>query len=117
MALGTLESRRDWGYAKETVAGIRAITEAPAPDDFVLATGATHSVADFCRAAFETVRLDYRDFVRHDPRYVRPIDISETCGNASKARRELGWAPRTSFEDLVRLMVEAELESLSDEVA
>lgn len=112
LRLGTLEPRRDWGYAVDTVAGIRAITEGPRPDDYVLATGVTRSVGDFCEAAFRAVGLDYREFVVLDPEYQRPIDISETRGDASKAARELGWRAKTSFEELVRLMVDAELAAL-----
>ncbi len=107
--LGTLTPRRDWGYAKDTVAGMRAIVNAAEPDDFVLATGETHSVRDFCAAAFGAVGLDYGKHVVLDPEYQRPVDITETRGDASKACRELGWKPTTSFEELVRIMVEAEL--------
>ena len=109
--LGTLSARRDWGYAVDTVSGIRAITEADQPDDFVIATGVSHSVEDFCRRAFEHVGLDYREFVVEDPRFIRPTDISETRGDASKARDRLGWVPATGFEQLVALMVDAELEA------
>ena len=79
------------------------------PDDFVLASGVSHSVGDFCKAAFAVVGLDFRRYVVLDAEYVRPIDISETRGDASKARRELGWVPKTGFDALVRLMVEAEV--------
>jgi GDPmannose 4,6-dehydratase len=107
--LGTLSSRRDWGYARDTVAGIRAILSADRPDDYVLATGQTHSVRDFCELAFQVVGLDYRKHVVLDDEYVRLVDISETRGDASKARAALGWSPKTSFPELVRIMVEAEL--------
>jgi GDPmannose 4,6-dehydratase len=110
--LGTLEPKRDWSYAPDIVDGMRRIVSAPKPDDFVLASGVTHSVGDFCRAAFAVVGLDYTRYVRLDPKYIRPIDISETRGDAGKARRELGWAPKTGFDELVRLMVEAELAAL-----
>jgi GDPmannose 4,6-dehydratase len=110
--LGTLEPKRDWSYAPDVVDGIRRIAAAPKPDDFILASGATHSVGDFCRAAFAVVGLDSGKYVHLDPKYVRPIDISETRGDASKARRELGWAPTTGFDALVRLMVDAELAAL-----
>lgn len=110
--LGTLAPKRDWSYAPDVVDGMRKIVSAPKPDDFVLASGATHSVGDFCDAAFAVVGLDPAKYVVLDPEYVRPLDISETRGDASKARRELGWAPKTSFPDLVRLMVEAELAAL-----
>jgi GDPmannose 4,6-dehydratase len=107
--LGTLEPKRDWSYAPDVVDGIRRIVSAPKADDFILASGVTHSVGDFCRAAFAVVGLDSGKYVHLDPKYVRPVDISETRGDASKARRELGWAPATGFDALVRLMVEAEL--------
>ena len=107
--LGTLEPRRDWGYALDTVEGMRAIVNAPLADDYVLATGQTHSVGDFCEAAFQVVGLDYRNYVVLDFEYARPVDITETRGDAGKALRELGWASRTSFRDLVRLMVDAEI--------
>lgn len=110
--LGTLTTRRDWGYAKDTVEGMRRIVAAEAPGDYVLATGVTHSVEDYCRLAFEVVGLDYRRHVVLDAEYARPVDITETCGDASKARRELGWSPSVTFEELVRLMVEAELAAL-----
>jgi len=110
--LGTLDPKRDWSYAVDTVAGIRKIVEADRGDDYVLASGVTHSVRDFCQAAFSHVGLDYRKFVVLDPAFVRPLDISETRGDASKARRELGWAPKTSFDELVKLMVNAELAAL-----
>ncbi len=107
--LGTLEPRRDWSYAPDIVDGMRRIVAAPKPDDFVLASGVAHSVGEFCEAAFGVVGLDFRKYVVLDSEYVRPIDISETRGDASKARRELGWAPTTGFDALARLMVEAEV--------
>jgi GDPmannose 4,6-dehydratase len=110
--LGTLTTRRDWGYAKDTVEGMRRIVAAEAADDYVLATGVTHSVEDYCRLAFEAVGRDYREHVVLDAEYARPVDITETRGDASKARRELGWSPSVTFEELVRLMVEAELAAL-----
>jgi len=110
--LGTLEPRRDWSYAPDMVDGIRRIVEAARGDDYVLASGTSRSVGDFCEAAFSRVGLDYRDHVVLDPRFRRPLDISETRGDASKARRELGWAPKTTFEELVRIMVDAERAAL-----
>ena len=110
--LGSLEPRRDWGYAVDTVRAIQAIANAPSPDDFVVATGFSHSVRDFCEAAFRVVGLDYTDHVVLDPAYARPIDISETRGDASKAKRELGWSPEVSFDQLVEIMVRAELDAL-----
>jgi GDPmannose 4,6-dehydratase len=94
--LGTLDPKRDWSYAVDTVAGIRKIVEADRGDDYVLASDVTHSVRDFCEAAFRIVGLYYRKHVVLDPEYVRLVDITETCGDASKARRE------RDAEDLVR---------------
>jgi len=110
--LGTLTPKRDWSYAPDIVDGIRRIASAPKPDDFILASGASHSVGDFCEAAFRVVGLDNGKHVVLDPEYVRPVDITETCGDASRARKELGWAPKTGFEELVRIMVDAELADL-----
>lgn len=110
--LGALTPRRDWGWAPDYVEGMRAILGAPAPDDYVLATGVTHSVGDFCEIAFGAVGLDYRAYVVIDPEYARPVDITETRGDAGKAARELGWTSRTTFEELVGRMVEAELAAL-----
>jgi GDPmannose 4,6-dehydratase len=110
--LGMLTPRRDWGWAPDYVEGMRAVLGAPAPDDYVLATGKTHSVGEFCELAFRTVGLDYRSHVVLDAEYVRPVDITETRGDAGKAARELGWRSRTTFEELVRRMVEAELAAL-----
>lgn len=107
--LGTLAPKRDWSFAPDIVDGVRRIVAAPKPDDFVLASGATHSVGDFCEAAFAVAGLDHVKYVVLDPEYVRPIDISETRGDASKARRELGWAPKVGFDALVKIMVDAEL--------
>ncbi len=110
--LGTLTPRRDWGWAPDYVDGMRALLGAARPDEYVLATGEAHSVGEFCELAFRAVGLDYRDHVVLDPRYVRPVDITETRGDAGKARRELGWEPRVRFPELVRRMVEAELARL-----
>jgi GDPmannose 4,6-dehydratase len=110
--LGTLAPRRDWSYAPDVVDGMRRIVSAPKPDDYVLASGVSHSVGDFCAAAFAAVGLDHAKAVVLDPEYVRPVDISETRGDASKARRELGWAPKVGFEALVKIMVDAELAAL-----
>jgi len=110
--LGTLTPRRDWSYAPDVVDGIRRIVAAPKPDDFVLASGVSHSVGDFCKAAFAVVGLDFAKHVVLDSEYARPIDIAETRGDASKARKELGWEPKTGFEELVKIMVNAELADL-----
>lgn len=112
LSLGTLTSRRDWGYAVDTVRGMRAIAEVDRPDEYVLATGESHSVEDFCRIAFAHVGLDWSDHVVVDPRLVRLTEIRETRGDASRAMNELGWRPSVSFDELVRIMVDAELREL-----
>jgi GDP-mannose 4,6-dehydratase len=110
LALGNLEAKRDWGYARDYVEAMWLMLQQPGPDDFVVATGETHSVREFCEAAFAQVGLDYRDFVVVDPQYFRPTEVDVLIGDAAKAREKLGWTPRTSFKELVRLMVEADME-------
>ena len=110
--LGTLTPKRDWSYSPDVVEGMRLIVSAAKPDDYILASGVSHSVGDFCEAAFRIVGLDYKKHVVLDPTYARPVDITETRGDASKARKELGWAPKTGFDELVRIMVDAELAEL-----
>ena len=107
--LGNLDAQRDWGYAPDYVRGIWAMLQQERPDDFVLATGRTHTVRHLCELAFGHVGLGYRDHVVSAGRYLRPAEVDLLVGDAAKARSALGWAPRTSFEDLVALMVEAEL--------
>ena len=110
LRLGNLDAKRDWGYAREYVAGMFEMLQQETPDDFVLATGETHTVEAFVEAAFSAVNLDWRDYVRIDPAFVRPAEVDLLLGDASKAKRTLGWQPRTTFEELVALMVEADLE-------
>jgi GDPmannose 4,6-dehydratase len=110
--LGTLDPKRDWSYAVDTITGMRKIVEADRGDDYVLASGVTHSVREFCEAAFRHVGLDYEEHVVLDPGFKRPLDISETRGDPSKARQELGWTPKTAFPELVTIMVDAELAAL-----
>jgi GDPmannose 4,6-dehydratase len=107
--LGNLEARRDWGYAPEYVEAMWLMLQQPEPDDFVIATGEMHSVRELVAAAFALVGLDWERHVHIDPRYFRPTEVDELCGDASKALRVLGWRPRTTFHDLVRLMLEADL--------
>jgi len=108
--LGNLEARRDWGYAKDFVEAMWLAVQSDTPDDFVVATGESHSVRELCEEAFGNLGLDYRDFVKLDPRYLRPSEVDHLEGDASKARKALGWAPRTSFKELIKLMVESDLE-------
>lgn len=109
--LGNLEALRDWGYAPEYVEAMWMILQHPEPDDFVIATGESHSVREFVAEAFACVDLDWHDYVRFDLRYVRPSEVDHLRGDPSKAQSELGWRPRTSFRGLVRRMVQADLEA------
>lgn len=109
LALGNLEAQRDWGYAKDYVVAMWQMLQQKEPDDYVIATGETHTVRDFCAVAFEHLGLDYRDFVVHDPKYLRPTEVDLLRGDASRARTKLGWAPTTTFVELVKLMVDADL--------
>src|SRR5262245_1280801 len=113
LALGNLEAKRDWGYARDYVEAMWLMLQQPEPDDYVVATGVTHSVREFCELAFGHLGLDYRDFVVVDPMYFRPTEVDLLIGDATKARQKLGWTARTGFPDLVRLMVDADLTLLS----
>ena len=108
--LGNLDARRDWGYAKDYVEAMWLMVQQPQGDDYVVATGVSHTVRELCELAFGHVGLDHRDFVDIDPRYYRPTEVDFLLGDPSKAKRQLGWEPRTSFEELVKLMMEADLE-------
>jgi GDPmannose 4,6-dehydratase len=107
--LGNLDAKRDWGYAPEYVEGMWRMLQQPEPDDYVMATNETHTVREFVEAAFGHADLDWRDFVKHDPRYERPAEVDLLIGNASKARKKLGWEPKVRFHELVQIMVEADL--------
>ena len=111
LRLGNLDARRDWGYAPEYVEAMWRMLQAPAPGDYVVGTGKHHSVGEFVRVAFEHVGLDPDDFVRADPALMRPAEVDALLADPGKVRRELGWEARTPFEDLVRIMVEADLEA------
>jgi len=108
--LGNLEARRDWGYAKEYVEVMWRMLQQETPDDYVVATNETHSVREFCVEAFSLLGLDWERHVRHDARYERPAEVDLLIGDPAKARERLGWEPRVRFKELVRLMVEADLE-------
>ncbi|MBI4566100.1 MAG: GDP-mannose 4,6-dehydratase [Planctomycetes bacterium] len=107
--LGNLEARRDWGYAGDYVEAIWLMLQQEKPDDFVIATGESHSVREFVVEAFKILDLDWRRHVRIDPNYLRPAEVDHLEGDPSKARRVLGWKPRVGFKDLVKMMVEADL--------
>jgi GDPmannose 4,6-dehydratase len=109
--LGNLDAQRDWGYAPEYVEAMWLMLQQPEPGDYVIATGEMHSVRELCAVAFGLVGLDPDRYVRIDERYFRPTEVEQLCGDASKATRILGWQPRTRFADLVRIMLEHDLES------
>ncbi len=106
--LGNLEAKRDWGFAGDYVEAMWLMLQQPEPDDYVVATGETHSVEDLCALAFGAVGLRWQDYVVQDPALVRPAEVDLLQGDASKAKRVLGWAPRLDFAGLIRLMVEAD---------
>jgi GDPmannose 4,6-dehydratase len=115
--LGNLEAKRDWGYAKEYVEAMWLMLQQDQPDDYVIATGETHSVREFCEEAFGYAGLDWRAYVEIDPRYYRPAEVDLLIGDASKARQKLGWEPKIRFNDLVRLMVDADSQALQDQMS
>ena len=112
LRLGNLEAQRDWGYAGDYVEAMWLMLQQDEPDDYVIATGRTHSVRELCEVAFGYLGLDYRDYVVSDPKFYRPAEVDQLVGDASKARRVLGWEPRVSFEELIHMMVDADLEAL-----
>ena len=114
LTLGNLGARRDWGFAGDYVEAMWLMLQQDKPDDYVIATGESRSVCEFCEAAFSYAGLDYRKHVVVDPLCLRRNDVDCTVGDASKARDKLGWRPRTSFRDLVRMMVDADLELLEN---
>jgi GDPmannose 4,6-dehydratase len=113
--LGNLDSQRDWGYAGDYVEAMWLMLQRDQPDDYAIATGESHSIRDFLDVAAAHCGLDWKQFVATDPRYFRPSEVDLLCGDASKARRELGWTPRVGFQELVRIMVEHDLELASQE--
>jgi GDPmannose 4,6-dehydratase len=108
--LGNLDSRRDWGFAGDYVDAMWRMLQLDEPDDFVIGTGYTCSVRDLCETAFSHVGLDYRDFVKQDPKFIRPAEVDLLVADPSKAKEKLGWEPKVTFEQLVHMMVEADLE-------
>jgi len=110
--LGNLDAKRDWGHAREYVQAMWLMLQQPEPDDFVVATGETHTVREFVEEAFGLANLDYREYVITDPDLFRPAEVNILLGDASKARRQLGWSHKVDFRDLVREMVEADCQSV-----
>jgi GDPmannose 4,6-dehydratase len=115
LRLGNLESRRDWGFAGDYVEAMWLMLQQGKADDYVVCTGRTHSVREFCTAAFSHVGLDYQDYVVQDPKFYRPAEVDLLVGNPHKANAEIGWKPRVSFEDLIQMMVDADLQQLGKE--
>jgi len=113
LALGNLDAKRDWGFALDYVEAMWLMLQQDEPDDFVIATGEAHSVRELVDISFQHVGLDPDEYVKLDPRFLRPAEVDHLIGDYTKAREKLGWEPRTSFEELVRLMVEADLELLA----
>jgi len=115
LPMGNLDSKRDWGFAGDYVRAMWLMLQQPEPDDFVIATGHTHSVKELVETAFSYLDLDYRDFVKVDERFIRPAEVDLLIGDSSKARKILGWEPDVSFEELVKMMVDADIELLKRE--
>jgi len=113
--LGNLEAQRDWGYAGDYVRAMWLMLQQDEPDDYVIATGQTHSVRRLCEVAFNCVGLNYKDYVVTDPKFYRPAEVDLLVGDASKAGAKLGWEPTVSFEELIGMMVEADLAALREE--
>jgi GDPmannose 4,6-dehydratase len=111
LRLGNLEARRDWGHAADYVRAMHLMLQQPEPGDYVVATGETHSVREFCELAFGKVGLDYREYVKEDPQFYRPAEVDLLIGDASRAQKELGWKPTYTFRQLVSEMVANDLES------
>jgi GDPmannose 4,6-dehydratase len=113
--MGNLEAKRDWGFAPEYVECMWRMLQADAPGDYVVGTGAAHSVAELLHAAFSYVDLDWREFVEIDPRYFRPTEVDHLCADISKVKRELGWEPKVTFDELVKIMMDADLRDVGVE--
>jgi GDPmannose 4,6-dehydratase len=113
LALGNLDAQRDWGFAGDYVRAMWLMLQQTQPDDYVIATGESHSVRELVEVAFDRVSLDWKKHVRLDPKFLRPAEVDHLIGDASKARPALGWRPEVDFTALVRMMVDADLERLS----
>jgi GDPmannose 4,6-dehydratase len=115
LRLGNLEAKRDWGHAGDYVRAMHSMLQLPKPDDFVIATGQSHTVRELCQIAFAEADLDYREFVKVDQRYYRPAEVDQLIGDPSKASRVLGWEPTYSFRELIKEMVTSDLVAVSQE--
>jgi GDPmannose 4,6-dehydratase len=110
--MGNIDSRRDWGYAPEYVEAMWLILQKDLPDDYVIGTGESHSVKDFLDEAFSYVELDYQEYVKIDPRYYRPLDVENLICDIKETRKKLSWEPKISFKELVRIMVDTDMEKI-----
>jgi GDPmannose 4,6-dehydratase len=115
LRMGNLKAKRDWGFSGDYVRAMRLMLQADDPREYVVATGRAVTVEEFCRIAFAYAGLDWREYVRVDPQIARPADVPALCGNAAKVKAELGWQPTTTLEDLIAMMVEADLKRVRDE--
>jgi GDPmannose 4,6-dehydratase len=110
--LGNLDAKRDWGYAPEYVEAMWLMLQQDKPDDYVIGTDETHSVKEFLERAFSSLNLDWKEYVEIDPKYFRPTEVEVLKADSSKAKKILNWTPRISFEDLIKIMVDADLEAI-----
>lgn len=115
--LGNLDAQRDWGYAPEYVEAMWIMLQQDKPDDYVIATGETHTIKEFCEAAFGRLDLDWQEYVKYDPRYERPAEVDLLLGDPAKAKKQLNWEPKVRFKELVEIMVDADLELAKKEKA
>ncbi len=116
LLLGNLEARRDWGFAGDYVKAMWLLMQNDHPEDFVVGTGETHSVQEFCDKAFSYLGLDYREYVKQDPRFYRPAEVDLLIADATRVRQKLGWSPEVDFDGLVEMMVDADLKRLGGEI-
>jgi len=117
LALGNIDAKRDWGFAGDYVEAMWLMLQQDTPDDFVVATGRTTTVRDMCRIAFEYVDLNYKDYVEIDPRFYRPAEVEILLGNPAKAKAMLAWEAKTSLEELMKMMVDADMTRVKREIA
>lgn len=114
LLLGNLDAKRDWGYAKDYVEAMWLMLQADEPDDYIIATGNTYSVRDFCKIVFDILDMNFEDYVKVDERYFRPTEVDILLGDSSKAEKKLGWKPKTNISELARLMIDSDMELLQN---
>jgi GDPmannose 4,6-dehydratase len=115
LRLGNLDARRDWGFAGDYVEAMWLMLQQDMADDYVIATGETHTVREFCKLAFEAAGLDWEKYVKVDPKFLRPAEVELLLGDCAKAKKALGWTPKVSFKELVRMMVQGDIDLLSSD--